>query len=136
MAQPEFVGIDMAITLNGVNYLAQRVRVRVHGELGDLTSGGDLSKRRKGTVPDFEVTITKASFSNDANQNPFSAPLSLALFDDVDIVVIPGLGISWVFTNAIVDEFDQDTDANMLSPLSLHAVCADGTTTANWYPAD
>ncbi len=138
--QPDYVGLDIAIRIDGLAYRAQRVRVHLHGEAGDLTSGEDLSKRRKGTVPDFEVTITKASFDDSANQNIFAAPRGYKLFDTIDnLAIFPG-GVDedpqFTFTDAMIDDFDMDTDANMLSPLSFHCVCSNGETPDDWYPDD
>jgi hypothetical protein len=130
-------------------YNSQRTRIHIHGETGDVTSGEDFSKKRIGTVPDFEFTCTKASF--DPNNNPFriaSIPIGLPaggmkLFSFIPAIsfYIGGINIPpagpeapFVFLNSIVDDLELDQDANMLSPFSFTGRCASGQATTGWYP--
>jgi hypothetical protein len=138
MANTEYSGLELAVRINGVQYRCQRVRTHRHGETGDVTSGEDSSKRRIGTVPDWEVTLTKASFDPDNNlysDNP--ATWDFRLFDVVDVLdIYPGgvaAGIFDTFTGGIIDDLDMDMDANMLEPFTCHIVCADGTDTTDDY---
>jgi hypothetical protein len=141
------------------------VRIHWHGETGDTTSGEDGSKSRLGTVPDWEITFTKASF--DPGNNPFGVAAStwtptaslpgggaapgLRLFSFIpSIYIYPGgtafagaIGIMRSqFNNGLVDDFEIDQDANMMSPFSMHVVCSDGGSVGNqsgqqtgsWYP--
>ncbi len=136
MAQSEYVGIDVAVDVNGSPYRVQEVRVRIHGDLGDLTSGEDLSKRRKLTVPDAEVTLTKASF--DPDQNPFATPTSMTLGAECTVVVYPGGRNGdidpYSFTGMTVDESDYSVNANALQPITCHLMQSDGGDPTNWYP--
>jgi len=145
MALPtEFSGLLLAIRFvtasgNGIIYKAQRTRVHIHGDTGDVTSGEDLTKKRIGTVPDFEVTITKASY--DPANNPFTGMMNFRLFMYiVTTSIFPGgvgTGHSFSFYNAILDDFELDQDANMLEPLSLHMVSGDGSQSpSTWYSLD
>lgn len=151
MAIPtEYSGKLLAIRLSMANvgaafYRSQRTRVHIHGDTGDVTSGEDFSKRRLGTVPDWEVTYTKASFDNGTAQgvsmNPFNAPLNFELFTYIQRQQIyPGgidEAIAHTFDEGLIDDFETDQDANMLSPFSLHVVCANGedpTEDPSWYP--
>ncbi len=151
MAIPtEYSGLLFAIRLSTDNasnvfYRSQRTRLHVHGDTGDVTSGEDFSKRRIGTVPDWEITFTKASFDNGSvdgvAMNPFSAPLSFTLFTYINrIQLYPGgvdAGVVSTFDEGLIDDFELDQDANMLQPFSMHVVCANGENPAEepvWYP--
>ena len=135
MANADYAGINLAIRINGAVYRAQRVRIHRHGEVGDVTSGEDLSKRRIGTVPDWEATIVKASF--DITNNIYADPWNFTLFDVIDLLeIFPG-GITGdpvdTLTGGLIDDFDLDMDANMLEPFTMHVVCADGSETEDGY---
>lgn len=145
MAAPkEYSGLLLGILVQPGNatYKAQRTRVHIHGDTGDVTSGLDTSKRRIGTVPDFEVTITKASF--DPTSNPFAAPFNWVLFTFVpaigiypNFINVLNVNAGHQFTYSLIDDIELDQDANMLQPLSLHLMCADGTspyTAGAWFP--
>jgi len=135
MAIPlEYVGIDIAVRIDGAVYNVQHCRVRIHGDMGDLTSSEDLSKRRKLTVPDAEVTLTKASFN--PSQNPFIMPIDMNLGSQHTVQIYPG-GIGGVtdpytFSGLAVDDIDHDGDANALQPITVHLVQADGGSPDDW----
>ncbi len=136
MAQSEYVGIDVAVDVNGSPYRVQEVRARIHGEMGDLTSGEDFSKRRKLTVPDAEVTLTKASF--DPDQNPFSSPFDMTLGADVAVIIYPGGRNGdlepFFFDGLVIDESDYSVNANALQPVTCHLVQGSGNDPSSWYP--
>ncbi len=150
MAIPtEYSGLLFAIRLTVTNasnvfYRSQRTRLHIHGDTGDVTSGEDFSKRRIGTVPDWEITFTKASFDNGdvdgSSMNPFNAPLNFVLFTYINrIQLYPG-GVQTppaTFDEGLIDDFELDQDANMLQPFSMHVVCANGedpNEEPTWYP--
>lgn len=141
MAIPtEYPGLVFAIRLapagstTAVFYRSQRTRLHIHGDTGDVTSGEDLSKRRIGTVPDWEITFTKASFDDGSvdgiGMNPFSTPLNFVLFTYIgEIALFPGgvdVATASTFADGLIDDFELDQDANMLQPFSMHVVAASG----------
>jgi hypothetical protein len=139
----EYAGLALAIRISlssgGPVYRAQRTRLHIHGDLGDTTSGEDGSKKRIGTVQDWELTITKASF--DEGNNPFDAPFNFLLFGSVPYITIYPGGVTTapvsILTGGMLDDIELDQDANMLQPLSLHFICANGNAPApvsQWLP--
>ena len=132
----ELSGLLLAIRLGTTQYKAQRTRIHVHGDTGDVTSGEDGSKKRIGTVPDWEVTITKASF--DPLNNPWDPPLNLFLFYYItQMTIFPGgvaFGEYFQFVNGIIDDLELDQDANMLQPFTFHVMSGAGTSPALLYP--
>jgi hypothetical protein len=130
----EYVGLDIIVQINGSSYRVQECRVRIHGDLGDLTSSEDQSKRRKATVPDAEVTLTKASF--DPDNNPFTSPVEMTYGSQVSVVVYPGgLGGTepYSFPGMVVDDSDWNANANALQPITCHLMQGDGGDPTEWY---
>lgn len=129
MAEPtEYAGHEARLIIDGLEYRFQRLRVRVHGETGDVTSSGDSSKRRKGTIKDAEVTVTKASF--DPSANPFALVTPILLHSFHNITIEPGGQVGdndqYVLNDMLVDDVDHEFDANMMQPVTFHAVCGGG----------
>lgn len=131
----EYSGLLNAAVLGNNFYRVQRTRLHIHGDAGDVTSSGDRSKARIGTVPDYEVTLTQTSFN--PGFNPFNVPFAFGLFSYTSVAIYPGgvaQGILFLDPNGMIDDFELDADANMLNPLMMHIVAAGGGNPTIWYP--
>jgi hypothetical protein len=123
MAGPTFTeiqGFNCKVLINGVNYVAQKVRIRATVQESSTTNfeGGGFAES-KDTIERCEVEITQASF--DPNNNPFGAPVVVTPRSIIDLQVYPDDldSVPWHLPRAQIFELSHEADAEGLQPISM-----------------